>query len=101
MYTEINKVQPNHLQLLAEKLVCPAEENDEIALEHLGDDEIVAYVLKNEEVEQNKSLDDNEQDVRPVMSITDACTAIENLEHFIELENGKEFCHAADQTYSS
>ena len=51
---------------------------------------------KNKEVEQDKSLDDNEQDVRPVMSITDACTAIENLEHFIELENGKEFHHAAD-----
>jgi hypothetical protein len=95
-YTNINSVRPNQMHLSVEELVCPAEENDEVALESLTDDEIIDYVIKNSEMEESESVNDNEEDVQPVMSITDACTAIENLEHFIELENGKEFRHAAD-----
>ena len=52
--------------------------------------------MKNNEIEQGESFDDNEQNVHPFMSIANACTAIENLEHFIKLENGKEFHNAAD-----
>jgi hypothetical protein len=95
-YEEINNVRPNHVHLSVEELVCPTEENDEVALESLTDNEIVEYVMKNNDIEQGESFDDNEQNVHPVMSIAEACTAIENLEHFIELENGKEFRHAAD-----
>ena len=95
-YAKINSVWPNQVHLSVEELVCPAEENDEVALASLDDNDIIDYVIKNSEMEEGESHDDNEQDVHTVISIRDACTAIENLERFIKLENGKEFCNAAD-----
>jgi hypothetical protein len=75
------------------QLISPMEENDAVALENLNDDEIMTYVITNREMEESNMLSDNEQEVKAqsVMSAKDVLTAIENLERFMELENGQEF----------
>jgi hypothetical protein len=99
-YKEFNRMQPNRPRLSIEELVNPADENDAVSLESLDDNEIATYVITNRELEQNLLLDndsDEEQEVESAMSIKEAITAIENLEQFMELEDGKEFRDAASK----
>ena len=98
-YQAIVHIQPNRDRLSVEELVSPAEEDDRVALESLDDDEIATYVITNCEMEQDILLsndsDDEEQDVEPAISVKDAITSIPKLQHFMELENGKEFRDAS------
>ena len=47
-------------------------------------------------MEENNTINEEEEKVMPAMSVKAALTAIENLERFMELENGQEFRNAAN-----
>lgn len=98
-YRVFNQVRPNHVNLSIEALVNPEEENDTLALESLNEDEIVDYITTNREMEENSIIneeEEEEEEVRPAMSAKAALLVIEDLEQFMELENGQEFRNAAD-----
>ena len=95
-YNVFEQVRPNHVNLSIEALVSPEEENNAVALESFNEDEIIDYITANHEMEENNTINEEEEEVTPAMSTKDALTAIENLERFMELENGQEFRNAAN-----
>jgi DDE superfamily endonuclease len=95
-YKVFDQVRPNHVNISVEMLVSPPEENDAIALESLNEDEIIEYITTNHEMEKSNTINEEEETVKPAMNTKAALTAIENLERFMELEDGQEFRNAAN-----
>ena len=95
-YKVFDQVRPNHVNMSVEMLVSPPEENDTVALESLNEDEIIEYITTNHEMEKSNTFNEEEETVKPAMSTKAALAAIEDLERFMELEDGQEFRNAAD-----
>lgn len=95
-YRVFDQVRPNHVNLSIEALVNPEEENDTLALASFNENEIVDYITTNREMEENSTINEEEEEIKPAMSAKAALTVIEDLERFMELENGQEFRNAAN-----